>query len=197
MRIKPTFSRAAAILFSAATAVAVVTAPLSAQGAQRDADLEAVESFHLTAPVLAKLAQVQENMFATVKAHPGLMKKYASQPDDSEEAATIDQMAKKLDRMPEMKAAVIRAGFTPRDYMIATMATFQAAMTSAVLDMPGADRSRVPANAKANADFLKAHAADFQRIQARSMELQKLMKEQSGAREDSSEAAGDTTAERR
>jgi hypothetical protein len=197
MRIKPTFSRAAAILFSAATAVAVVTAPLSAQGTQRDADLEAVESFHLTAPVLAKLAQVQENMFATVKAHPGLMKKYASRPDDSEEAATIDQMAKKLDRMPEMKAAVIRAGFTPRDYMIATMATFQAAMTSAVLDMPGADRSRVPANAKANADFLKAHAADFQRIQARSMELQKLMKEQSGAREDSSEAARDTTAERR
>lgn len=196
MRIKPTLSRAAAILFGVA-AVGAVATPLRAQARPNEADLQAVESFHLTVPVLAKLVQVQENMYAAVKAHPELMKKYASQPDDGEDASTIDQMAKKLDRMPEMKAAMIKAGFTPRDYMIATMATFQAAMTSAMLDMPGADKSRVPANARANADFLKAHAAELQRMQARSMELQKLMKQQSGERDDSSNTARDTTAERR
>jgi hypothetical protein len=193
MRITSNLTRLAAIALAAVASAA----PLAAQDAPADADLEAVESFRLTAPVLARLAQVQENMYATVKAHPELARKYAAQPDDQDEAKTIDQMAKKLDRVPEMKAAVIKAGFTPRDYMIATMAAFQAAMTSAVLDMPGADRSRVPANAKANADFLKAHAADLQRMQARSMELQKLMKQQSGERDDPAESSPDSSGGRR
>jgi len=184
------FSRLTAVVFG----VAVATAPLTAQDAQSAADLKAVESFQLTMPVLNRMAQVQENMYATVKAHPELAKKYASQKDeDEEDAKTIDDMAKRLEKVPELKAAIVKAGFTPRSYMIATMATFQAAMTAAVLDMPGADKSKVPANAKANAAFLKAHAAEMQRMQARSKELEKLMKAQSGGDDDAEDSASDTT----
>lgn len=191
MRAVSIFNRLTAIAFT----VAAAGAPLAAQDVQSDADMKAIESFHLTMPVMNKMAQVQENMFATVKAHPELAKKYANQKDDDddEDAKSIDDMAKKLDRVPEFKAAVIKAGFTPREYMIASMATFQAAMTSAVLDMPGADKSRVSANAKANAAFLKAHAAEMQRMQARSVELEKLMKAQSGDADDSTESARDSS----
>lgn len=163
-------------------AVAIVASPLAAQDAASDADVKAVENFQLTAPVLAKMAQVQENMYAAVKAHPELAKKYADQrqnTDDDDDAKSIDDMAKKLDRVPEMKAAVIKAGFTPRSYMIATMAMFQAAMASAVLDMPGADKSKLPANARANAAFLKAHAAEFQKMQLRGQEIERLTRPES------------------
>jgi hypothetical protein len=178
-------------------AVAVATAPLAAQGAASDADVKAVENFQLTAAVLNRMAQVQENMYATVKAHPELAKKYANQHDDSddEDAKSIDDMAKKLDRVPEMKAAVIKAGFTPRSYMIATMAMFQAAMASAVLDMPGADKNKLPANARANAAFLKAHAADFQKLQLRANEIQRLTSPKSS--DDDAASPADTTSSRR
>jgi hypothetical protein len=184
------FSRLTAITF----AVAAASASLAAQDAKADADVKAIESFQLTMPVLNRMAQVQENMYATVKAHPELAKKYANQKDDDDEdSKTIDDMAKRLEKVPELKAAIVKAGFTPRSYMIATMATFQAAMTAAVLDMPGADKSKVPANAKANAAFLKAHAAEMQQMQARSKELEKLMKAQSGRDDEAEESAPDTS----
>lgn len=173
------YGRLAALVFS----VAAASAPLTAQN---DADMKAIESFRLTVPVLNRMAQVQEHMYATVKAHPELARKYADQKDDDEEedAKTLDDMARRLDKVPEFKAALIKAGFTPRGYMVATMAMFQAAMTSAVLDMPGADRSKVSANTMANVTFLKAHAAEMQRMQARATEIDKLTKQQSGESED-------------
>ena len=180
--------------FSAALlAVAVAAAPLAAQD-PTDADVKAVENFQLTTAVLNRMAQVQENMYATVKAHPELAKKYADQrenKDDDDDAKSIDDMAKKLDRVPEMKAAVIKAGFTPRSYMIATMAMFQATMASAVLDMPGADKNKLPANARANAAFLKAHAAEFQKMQQRGQEIEKLTRPKSS--DDDAPAPDDTT----
>ena len=88
MRIAPKFSRLTAIAFVVAAAAA--TAPAAAQDAQSDADLKAVESFRLTMPVLNRMAQVQENMYATVKAHPELVKKYAGKQDDDEDAKSIE-----------------------------------------------------------------------------------------------------------
>ena len=181
------YCRLAAIVF----AVAAASAPLAAQN---DADVKAIESFRLTVPVLNRMAQVQENMYATVKAHPELAKKYAEDKDDDEEdAKTLDDMARRLDKVPEFKAALIKAGFTPRGYMVATMAMFQAAMTAAVLDMPGADKSKVSANTMANVAFLKAHAAEMQRMQARAKEIDKLTKQQAGESEESGESESDTT----
>lgn len=181
------YGRLAAIVIS----VAAASAPLAAQN---DADMKAIESFRLTVPVLNRMAQVQENMYATVKAHPELAKKYADDKDDDEEdAKTLDDMARRLDKVPEFKAALIKAGFTPRGYMVATMALFQAAMTSAVLDMPGADRSKVSANTMANVTFLKAHAAEMQRMQVRAKEIDKLTKQQSGESEEPEESEPDTS----
>ena len=181
------FSRLAAIVF----AVAGASAPLAAQ---TDADMKAIESFRLTMPVLNRMSEVQENMYATVKAHPELAKKYANQNDDDEEdAKTLDDMARRFDKVPEFKAAILKAGFTPRGYMIAMMATFQAAMTAGVLEMPGADRSKVSANTMANVNFLKAHAAEMQRMQARANEIEKLTKLQSRDSEEAEESEQDTT----
>ena len=178
-----TFVRLTATMFTLASA-----APLAAQGkadAQAAADARAIESFTLTTPVLRKMAQVQENMYAAAKAHPELTKKYARPSSDEEDAETLDAMAQRIDRIPELKAAVAKAGFTSREYMIATMATFQAAMASAVMDMPGADKSKLSANVRANAAFVKAHTAELNQMQARAKEIEKLTKPSEDADDDS------------
>ncbi|MFL5561961.1 MAG: hypothetical protein ACJ79K_10835 [Gemmatimonadaceae bacterium] len=190
MRI-PSMLRLTTIILASAAAVAPL-ATLAAQDAQ-DADVKAIQSVQLTVPLLNRLAQVQDNMYAAVKAHPELSKKYAEQQEDpGDNVKSIDDMAKKLDLVPEMKAAVIKAGFTPRSYMIATMATFQAAMASAVLDMPGVDKSQIPPNARANAAFLKTHAAEFQKLQRRGQEIEKLTRPRSSD-DASGDAAPDST----
>lgn len=168
----------------------------TAQQPQTTADRLAIENYKLSMAVLNRLAQVQANMYATVRAHPELAKKYATTPDADENAATLDDMAKTLDRLPAMKAAVIKAGFTPREYMLATMVTIQAAMTALMFDMPGADRSKLSANAQANAAFMKSHAAELMRMQARSAELQKLVKQQSGVGTEANGSAEDTSGSR-
>lgn len=174
-----------------ATIFTLASAPLAAQGpadAKAAADLKAVESYTLTVPVLKKMAQVQENMYASARANPELAKKYASTASDDDDPQTIDEMAKRLDRIPEIKAAVTKAGFTSREYMIATMAMFQGAMASAVLDMPGADKGKLSPNVRANAAFIKAHTAELTQMQVRAKEIEKLTR----PKQDSEESAGES-----
>jgi hypothetical protein len=191
-----TLARLTATIFAFASA-----APLAAQSrtdAQASADAKAIENFTLSMPVLKKMAQVQENMYASVKGHPELAKKYAGQSMDDEDANTIDEMARRLDRIPEIKAAVAKAGFTSREYMIATMALFQASMASAVLDMPGAEKGKLSANVRANAAFVKAHMAELNQMQARAKKIQKLTKPSEDADDDSgAEEKPDTSGLRR
>jgi hypothetical protein len=189
------------VRLTATVFIVASSAPLAAQApaeAQAAADLRAVENYTLTVPVLKKMAQVQENMYASVKAHPELARKYASQSMDEEDATTIDEMAKRLERIPEIKVAVTKAGFTSREYMIATMAMFQAAMASAVLDMPGADKGKLSANVRANAAFVKAHNAELTQMQVRAKELDKLTRPKRDSEGDSGEEEKtDTSGSRR
>jgi len=88
----------------------IAGAPLAAQSASAgDADAKAIENFHLTMPVLNRMAQVQENMYAMVKAHPELAKKYANQSDDDEGDFGISY--EKADRILNH----ILSGYTPAE----------------------------------------------------------------------------------
>lgn len=160
-------------------------------------DVKEVENYRLTPSTFGKLVQVQENMYAMLKANPNLGKKYAQEGegdgDEDEPTQSLTAMAQKLDKVPEMKQAISKAGLTTRQYLIASMAMLQAAMADAVMQIPGADKSRVPANVQANAAFLRAHKAEMDRMNARMRELQKLSRPEEPAESDSSEQEPDTT----
>lgn len=188
-------TRIVALATALTAATAALSNPVLAQkktvskstDATAKADARAMESYRLTPAVLGKLAKVQDNMYAMLKADPSLVKKYAKQKDESNEEdqpQTIDAMAKKLDEIPELKRAITKSGMTTREYMLASLAMFQAMMASAVMEMPGADKSKVPATVKTNVAFLKAHKAEMDRLNARSLEIQKLTKAQEEESED-------------
>ncbi|HEX2779256.1 MAG TPA: hypothetical protein VHM30_07145 [Gemmatimonadaceae bacterium] len=195
------------IALATALAAAAATLPTSARAqkavskstdAVAKADARAIERYRLTPALLGKLAKVQDNIYAMLKADPGLTKKYANMKDDDEdnEAQTIDEMTKKLNSVPELKRAITKSGLTTREYMIATLAMFQASMASALAEMPGADKSAITPNVKANMAFLKAHKAEMDRMNARALEIQKLAGEAKEADDDESEQEPDTSSAR-
>jgi hypothetical protein len=163
--------------FTVVLAVAVAS-PSTAQtgtNARVDADAKEIQTYRLTSSTLTKLGQVQENLYAALKAHPELGKRYAGSNEDREdEPKTLDDMAKRFDRIPEMKQAIVKSGLTPRQYMLATMAMLQAGMSGAAMEMPGADKSKIAPEVQANIAFMKAHKTEMDRMQARAKEFEKL-----------------------
>lgn len=185
---KPTTTKAPA----ASPAPAKPAASQSASGSSSmDADTRAISNYRLTIGTVRKMAQVQENMYAIAKANPGLKAKYAAlekQQENEPEPKTIDEMVKRFDRVPEMKQAIVKAGLTPREYFLATFAAFQAGMTMAVMEMPGASKTPPPGAVAENIAFLKANKAEFDRMQVRSREIEREMKKLAGEEDEEEEA---------
>lgn len=198
------FTRTVAVAATLAVSSAALANPAlaqkpvsKAQDAAAKADARAIERYRLTPALLTKISKVQDNIYAMLKADPTLAKKYANMKDDDDEngedAQTIDEMAKKLNSVPELKRAIAKAGLTSREYMIASLAMFQASMATALAEMPGADKSAITPTVKANMAFLKAHKAEMDRMNARALEIQKLTGEAKEAENDESEQEPDTT----
>lgn len=185
---KPTAAKPAASKPAASKPAAAQQA--SSGSSSMDAETRAISNYRLTIGTIRKMAQVQENMYAIAKANPGLKAKYAAiekQQEDEPEPKTIDEMVKRFDRVPEMKQAIVKAGLTPREYFLATFAAFQAGMTMAVMEMPGASKTPPPGAVAANIAFLKANKAEFDRMQVRSREIEREMKKLDGEEEEEEE----------
>src|SRR5688500_1943427 len=185
---KPTAAKPTAAKPAASKPAAAQQA--SSGSSSMDADTRAISNYRLTIGTIRKMAQVQENMYAIAKANPGLKAKYAAlekQQENEPEPKTIDEMVKRFDRVPEMKQAIVKAGLTPREYFLATFAAFQAGMTMAVMEMPGASKTPPPGAVAENIAFLKANKAEFDRMQVRSREIEREMKKLAGEEEEEEE----------
>ena len=185
---KPTATKPTAAKPAASKPAAAQQA--SSGSSSMDADTRAIANYRLTIGTIRKMAQVQENMYAIAKANPGLKAKYAAlekQQENEPEPKTIDEMVKRFDRVPEMKQAIVKAGLTPREYFLATFAAFQAGMTMAVMEMPGASKTPPPGAVAENIAFLKANKAEFDRMQVRSREIEREMKKLAGEEEEEEE----------
>lgn len=143
-------------------------------------DAKTLATYRLTLPILRKMAQVQENMYNMIVADPSLKTKYANADNDEDDHGpqTIDAMAKRLDRVPEIKRAITSTGLTTREYSVAMLTMFQAAMTLGLMEMDGPVKMKeVPAGVLAdNITFLKVNKAELDRMQVRARELEKLTK---------------------
>jgi hypothetical protein len=139
-------------------------------------------------PVLRKLAQTQENMFAATR-DPALKEKYAAlgrQSNDEPEPNSLDDMVKRIERVPEVKRAITSTGLTTREYMKATLSMFQAAMALSMMEMEGPMKVKTlpPGVMADNVAFLKANKAELDKMTARSRELQKLARDSSDEQEE-------------
>jgi len=172
---------------TAALAGLVLFAAPSPAGAKskNDADLAELQNYRLTERVLKKLAQVQDSIYASIKADPGLATRYEKKTALGNES--LDQSVRRIESIPELKEAIVKAGLTPREFFVAGMALAQAAFASMARD-----QGNVPAAVRANMSFLKTHEAELTQMQKVSSDIKaetdkataKAKKEQADTAED-------------
>lgn len=129
--------------------------PLSAF-AQDDRDSQEINRYVLTEATLAKYVRAVEML------RP-LASQVASCEDEGEEANSIAALAARIDRNAAVKAAIQSAGLTTREYVVFSMAVFQAGMAAWALEQPGG--TLPPGFQRKNVDFYNAHKAAIEAIQ--------------------------------
>jgi hypothetical protein len=154
-------------------AVLAVLVAFAAPRAKAD-DTAEVQNYRLTMPVVKKFERVQESLYQSIRKDPSLATKYDKTPDDGSDQS-IAATVKRMDAMPELKQAVVKAGLTTREYLLATLAMLQVGMAHAMSQSRGADTSKLPANVRANLKLMEQNKAEFDRIQQRSAEIRREM----------------------
>ncbi len=91
-------------------------------------------------------------------------------------AATIDEMAARINAIPQASAALAKAGLTAREFSKCTMALFQAAMIKG-LSQGKVDLSKLPPGVNpANITFVEEHEQELLQLQKEMQALQTLQK---------------------
>ncbi|HET8648786.1 MAG TPA: hypothetical protein VFL95_02000 [Gemmatimonadales bacterium] len=161
-------SRVALAFAGITCAVLAVAPPVAGQSAHKmTADDIALKNYTLTMDKLEKLRDAMVNMKAYMMAHPEDSTKWADQ--ESNDNESLLEMAARMDKIPPMRAAFRKAGITSRDYMLASMAYFQAAMLAGVQDAQEQagkkSEIKIPYNMNpANLEFVRKHKADIEAL---------------------------------
>jgi hypothetical protein len=128
------------------------------------ADDAALRGYVLTMGNLQKLKQSMLNLKAWVAAHPDAADSLGSGDDDSS-SQTLAQMISHIEAVPPMKEAILKAGFTPRDYVMTMMTYMQASMQFAVAQSLKGKPMKIPDNMNpANASFVQTHKAELDKL---------------------------------
>ncbi len=138
---------------------------LQAQGARApSADDAALRGYVLTMGNLQKLKQSMLNLKAWVAAHPDAADSLGSGDDDGS-SQTLAQMISHIEGIPPMKQAILKAGFTTRDYVMTSMTYMQAAMQAAVAQSLKGKTMKIPDNMNpANVNFVLTHKAELDKL---------------------------------
>jgi hypothetical protein len=131
--------------------------PLHAQNdGPPDADMKAVQSYRLTESGLSKFMQATRNIAQVAKAHPEIAKQ-----EENNNAKSLADMEAVYNRHPEIKHAISSAGMSSHDYILFSLAVFQAGMAAGVQQMSGKLPDGVSAE---NVDFYKKHEAEMKKF---------------------------------
>ena len=151
---------------AAATTAAADAAPPSSGD-----DLTDVTSYTLSMAKIEQGRQVQRNLGLRIKdmsAEEGQAFEDADIAGDPD--GGIDDMARKIDAVPAMAAAVRDAGLTSREYALLLMSMMQSGMAGAVMKLrPEANQDSLAREMKANianVRFMMAHEAEIKQKQA-------------------------------
>ena len=152
----------------------------SATSSSADADLADVASYRLTMERIDRYYAAQRNVALKVQAmSPAERAAMDSVEDTNDGSASLDDIARKIERTPVMAAAVREAGLSPREFATITVAMMQAAMASSVLQMrPKDNQDSLVREMKAsmeNIRFLREHETALkQKQEAMAAEMKRL-----------------------
>ena len=137
-----------ALTFFVLAAMALVVTATSAWAADP-------ATFRLTPALLDRMEA------ATAEAHklPPAKKKQSEDEDSNDDDESVEDIARKLDADPRVRAILARHGLTSTEYATATLAALHAGMALAVEKAPGA--------AKAAQGFTPAQRANLELMRAR------------------------------
>ena len=130
-------------------------APLVA-GAQNLADRDAKEvaDYVLTEAVLKKYAQTVRNLQPFMGQLP--------QDCEDENPKSLNDMATRMDGVPQVKSTLKSAGMTSREYLLFSLSVFQNGMAAWALEQPG---GKLPPGVKmANVNFYRSHEAELTKL---------------------------------
>jgi len=124
-----------------------------------DADLRELSRYQLTMADVRKFAAANANLAKHPKVEQG--------DDDAEdENESLDEMAARIESNPVARKAVEAAGLSARQYVVITMALFQASLAQYAVDQ-GADPGKVAGETgvnPANIRFVKEHKAELEQM---------------------------------
>ena len=135
----------------AAVALLVLTPAASAQKeAQEAADAKAVAAYRLTMPALKKYEAVADQLVAWLKTNPVPQ---AGEAVSSRDDMSIDEMASEIVKVKAVASALQKAGMTPREYVVFTLAMAEAGIGVAMKKM-----GHAPDAPAANVKFMEDNA---------------------------------------
>ena len=169
---------------AADSAGAPAAAASSASGSSGgDADLADVTNYRLSMDKVDKYIAAQRNMAAKMKSMTPAEREAVKARNEStnDPNASLDDMARSIEREPVMNDAIRSAGLSAREFALVTISMMQSAMASSVLEMrPKDNQDSLVRAMKANADNIKFYREHEAEITAKSKAIGAEMKGVSG-----------------
>jgi hypothetical protein len=148
-----------AIASAAAPSMAVAARPADA-GAWNDA---ALQRFRLSTDEVAKATQASRNLAQLNTTDPQLLQRL-DHDAPLDDAKSIQEMADRLDKIPQVRRAIESAGISTRDYVLVLFTVTQVAVANVYAQQ--GKMKELPANiSRANVAFATAHATEMARLQ--------------------------------
>lgn len=155
---------------STAAALVLIGLPAFAQG-NSDADTREIETYRLTTQAMAKMEVVLQSIVEQAKKSPVAQ---AGDDDDGPDMsnASLTETAAAIEKQPMAAAALKKAGFSAREYIVFTFALFQANAFAEMMKSGMMKELPEDANA-ANVKFVQAHAAEIESLKKMMEEVNK------------------------
>jgi len=174
-----------------ALALPCFLAPSAAAQGHGDKDLKAISADTLTMPKYRQFVNAMLNLGKAAQADPQM-----GEALEASGSLSIDELTARYNSVPPAKAAISRAGMTPRDFALAQGAFLQAGMSYGLMKQMKLSPDSVVKTtgvSRANLEFFRVNEAEINRL---SQEMQAQLQQESpsdeagaatGADEDSTE----------
>lgn len=155
-----------AALRTLALGLLLAGAPLLAPGAAAQtrlatAEAEELAAYRMTEDAFAKYVAATRNLALVSREIDGMENPTADRED------VIAAMAEAFEGRPNLRGAIVRAGMTPREYALFTMALLQATLGVSIVERDPAAIDHLPVTVpKENVRFVQAHRAALDALQA-------------------------------
>lgn len=162
---------AAAISTAIAATPPALRAQSPAQRARDASDMKTLAAYRLTMPAVRKLAAAYENMIL-LAADSALARRVQRDRDNhpAESAASIEDMAELFGRHAPIRAAITRAGLTPREFTVANLSLMQSTMVVGYSDLAKARgqpfNEAASGASPANLAFVRENRAEIEVVMA-------------------------------